>query len=164
MILKILMNADIDEAVAFLSPSSAAFVEDIQTDRVETRTEDYWKWRLRMAEKIAMEIDPDKFGVKSMYVFGSTKNATAGPGSDVDLMFHFIGDPKQKEDLLNWLDGWSKCLAEMNYLRTGYKSDGLLDVHIITDDDIRAKNSYAVKINAVTDPAKELPMRRALPL
>ena len=46
----------------------------------------------------------------------------------------------------------------MNYIRTGYKSDGLLDVHIVTDEDIAKKTSYAVKIGAVTDAARELPL------
>lgn len=47
----------------------------------------------------------------------------------------------------------------MNYLRTGYKTDGLLDVHIITDEDIEKKNSYAVKIGAITDAARKLKMK-----
>jgi pyruvate,water dikinase len=36
--------------------------------------------------------------------------------------------------------------------------DGLLDVHIITDEDIAKKSSYAAKIDAVTDAAKPLPL------
>jgi len=39
-----------------------------------------------------------------------------------------------------WLDGWSRCLAEMNYLRTGYFSEGLLDVHLVTDDEIARRH------------------------
>ena len=42
----------------------------------------------------------------------------------------------------------------MNYLRTGYKSEGLLDVHFVTDEDIEQKTSYASKIGAVTDAAR----------
>jgi hypothetical protein len=34
----------------------------------------------------------------------------------------------------------------------------LLDIHIVTDADIEARTSYAVKIGAVTDPAISLPM------
>jgi len=34
--------------------------------------------------------------------------------------------------------------------------DGLLDVHFVTDEDIRNRTSYAVKIGAVTDAAREL--------
>ena len=102
--------------------------------------------------------EADRFGVKAMYVFGSTKNATAGPGSDIDLLIHFTGGEEHRAELLAWLEGWSLCLAEINYLRTGYRSEGLLDAHLVTDEDIEARTSYAVKIGAVTDAAREIPL------
>ena len=106
-----------------------------------------------------MTIDPDRFGVVGMWVLGSTKNATAGSGSDIDLIVHFRGDDGQRTDLLLWLEGWSLCLAHMNYLRTGYKTDGLLDVHVITDKDLTDRTSYAVKTDAITDAARPLRIR-----
>ena len=113
-----------------------------------------------MTEKIASELDAEKFNVRAFYIFGSTKNASAGPGSDIDVLIHFRGSEKQKEELMLWLEGWSLCLAEMNYLRTGYKTRNMLDVHIITDEDIKKGDSYASKIGAVTDAAKEIPLKR----
>lgn len=106
-----------------------------------------------MAERIAGSMELSRFGVKAIYVFGSTSNGTAGPGSDIDLLIHWQGTPKQREELLHWLEGWSRCLSEMNYLKTGYSTEGLLDVHIVTDEDIAKKTSFAVKIGAITDPA-----------
>jgi len=47
-------------------------------------------------------------------------------------------------------------LSQINFERTGYNSDGLLDVHIITDKDIANKTSYAIKIGAITDAARPL--------
>ncbi len=44
----------------------------------------------------------------------------------------------------------------MNYLKTGYATEGLLDVHVVTDEDIENRTSYAVKIDAVTDAARPL--------
>jgi len=96
--------------------------------------------------------------VRAVYLMGSTANATAGPGSDIDLLVHFSGSPAQRQELLLWLEGWSLSLAEQNYLRTGYMSDGLLDVHMVTDSDIESQSSFAVKIGAVTDPALPLPL------
>jgi hypothetical protein len=93
-------------------------------------------------------------------VFGSTKNATAGPGSDIDLIAHFRGTEPQRERLEAWLSGWSLCLGEVNYLRTGYRTPELLDVHIVTDEDIEKKSSFAVKIGAVTDAARPLKMKK----
>jgi predicted nucleotidyltransferase len=126
----------------------------------EKQTGDYWPWRLRMAEHIASVLDPARFGVEGMYVFGSTKNATAGPGSDIDILIHFRGTDEQRRDLEIWLDAWSLSLDRLNYLKTGYRSDGLLDVHIVTDEDIARKTSYASKIGAITDPARPLSLKR----
>jgi hypothetical protein len=47
----------------------------------------------------------------------------------------------------------------VNYFHTGYRTDGILDVHLVTDNDIANKTSYAAKIDAVTDPAKPLTLK-----
>ena len=86
-------------------------------------------------------------------MFGSPNTCTAELNSDIDIIIHFDGTKEQKKQLDAWLDGWSKALSEMNYLKTGYSSDGLLDVHYVTDEDIKNKSSYAVKINSAYDPA-----------
>jgi len=114
-----------------------------------------------MVERIANDLDADRFGVKSLFVFGSVKNATAGPSSDIDLLVHDEGAGPKREELVLWLDGWSRSLSEMNNLRTGYKSEGLLDVHYVTDEDIERRTSYAVKIDAVTDAARLLRLGRS---
>ena len=76
--------------------------------------------------------------------------------SDIDLLVHVRGTAAQRGQLCEWLDGWSRALAEINHLRTGYVTDGLLDVHLVTDEDIARKTSYAAKIGAVTDAARPL--------
>jgi hypothetical protein len=111
-----------------------------------------------MVEHISSRIEPERFGVAAAYIIGSTKNATAGPASDIDILVHFRGSEQQKRELVAWLEGWSLCLAQMNYMRTGYTTDGLLDVHFVTDEDIERRSSYACKIGAVTDPARKLPI------
>ncbi len=160
-ILRILMNADLDEAVGlFTEPSPEIRQQEALRHIDERQTENYWAWRMKMAEQIALQLDPERFGVQGFYLFGSTKNATAGPTSDIDLLIHFRGSERQKEELMLWLEGWSLSISEMNYLRTGYRTTGLLDVHFVTDDDIARKTSYAVKIGAITDPAMLLPMMK----
>lgn len=157
--LQVLMNADNEQAVGFLSETEiAAEARIFKPEKMlqEKPADDHWRWRLRMAEHIAAQLDPKRFGVKALYLIGSAKNATAGPGSDIDLLIHFSGTKSQRKDLLLWLEGWSLCLSELNFLRTGVKTDGLLDVHIITDEDIKKRTSYAVKIGAVTDAARQL--------
>ena len=162
--LHVLMNGDHNEAVGILAEPAAltkAKTQDPKPLHTKTPADDHWRWRQRMAEKIAREIDGKRFGVKAFYIFGSTKNATAGPGSDIDILVHFQGNKRQREDLLAWLEAWSLALGEMNFLRTGLKSNKLLDIHIVTDEDIKKRTSYTVKIGAVTDAARPLPLGKA---
>jgi hypothetical protein len=163
-VLRVLMNSELDEAVAILAEPGAVptGIRDDHDDPGTVQNDTYWRWRMRMAERIAGEIDPGRFGVVAMYVIGSTKNANAGPNSDIDLLVHFRGDTQQRNALETWLNGWSLCLGEINYMRTGYSNHELLDVHIITDDDVARQSSYAAKINAVTDPALELDLGTAI--
>ncbi|MEW6747941.1 MAG: nucleotidyltransferase domain-containing protein [Planctomycetota bacterium] len=116
-------------------------------------------FRLEMAHGLAAQLDPVRFGVRAVYLLGSTKNATAGPASDIDLLVHFQGSSSQLEDLKLWLEGWSLALDEVNYRMTGYRTGGLLDLHVVTDEDIARKTSFAVKIGAASDPARLLPMK-----
>ena len=40
--------------------------------------------------------------------------------------------------------------------------EGLLDIHWVTDEDIKKKTSFAAKIDAITDPARRLSLGTAL--
>jgi hypothetical protein len=157
LVLRVLMNADLDEAVGLLGAPTHGVEPRLESGAAtEPRAEDHWRWRLRMAQRIAALLDPARFGVRALYVFGSTKNATAGPASDIDLLVHVEGNGERRRALEVWLQGWSQCLSEINYLRTGYRTEGLLDVHYVTDVDIARGEPFAAKIGAVTDPARPL--------
>ena len=167
-VLNITMNADLEEALGYLthfsgqtqpSFSEAAYMEkqlQPERDRYDDR---FWRWRFYMAQRLAERLDPNCFGVKGVYLIGSTNNGTAGPGSDIDLVIHFGGQDKQRQELQQWLEGWSLCLSEMNYLKTGYTSEGMLDVHLVSDEDIANKSSFAAKIGSLTDPAHRLKLK-----
>ncbi len=155
--LHVLMNGDLSEAVGLFGEATRVLSgQEIEARTAEPVSEEHWRWREFMVEQMAGALDRDRFGVQQFYVFGSTKNGTAGPGSDIDILVHFRGGEKEREDLDLWLDGWSRCLSEINYLRTGYRTDGLLDVHVVTDEDIARRTSFAVKIDAITDSARPL--------
>jgi Nucleotidyltransferase domain len=103
---------------------------------------EHWKWRQRVAERIASTIDPIRFGVQSVYLSGSTEVGNAGAASDIDLIIVFQGDAQQETELGAWLEGWSLCLAEVNFQLSGLPSDGLLNAKLISpkqaEIDIRA--------------------------
>ena len=165
-VLNIFMNANARKALAVLSDHSYelefAKLPPSQINSQKTtynkKTDLHWQWRMRSVQHIASLLDSSFFGVKNFYVIGSTKNRTAGPDSDIDVLIHFIGTNEQKQQLLIWLNGWSLSLSYVNYMKTGVNTDGLLDIQIITDKDIREKTSYAMKIGAVTNAAKPLVM------
>jgi len=116
------------------------------------------RWRMRIARLLAAELDPERLGVKALYLFGSTKNARAGPGSDIDLLVHVTGDPVKRRRLERWFAGWDLRLRELLRARTGEFRRHLLDLHYITDEDIARGDSFASHIGAVDDPARELPL------
>ena len=160
-VLRVVMNAEAGEALAYLTPPDKGRVNE-QAPRPAPALPhgEHWRWRMRSAERIAELLNPKRFGVEAIYVIGSTKNATASPASDIDLLVHFRGTEQQKRELLAWFEGWSLSLAEMNYMRTGFNNEHMLDIHMVTDENIKRKTSYAVKIGAVTDPARQLPLNR----
>lgn len=165
-VLRVAMNSDLEEALGYFTSYSgdvSLFPSDRGIQGIGIKRDDearfddkYWRWRSYMAERIAALLEPSRFGVSGIYLFGSTNSGMAGPASDIDLLVHFNGTEDQRKDLVLWLEGWSLSLSEMNYLKTGYTSKGILDVHIITNDDIAKKSSYAIKIGAITDPAQPL--------
>jgi pyruvate, water dikinase len=159
-VLRVLMNAQDDEAMGLLvdpeSPTRAVEREQDGPASPRAPDEEPWRWRAQMARAIARSLDPCRFDVRAVYLMGSTKNATAGPASDIDLLVHVGDDRRRIVELGHWLDGWSRSLAVLNYLRTGHTIDGLLDVHLITDEDIQRGDGFASKIGAVTDAAQPL--------
>ena len=162
-VLRILMNADLDEAMGLLAePSTEEPARPgAPAGPAVTPRSDAWCWRMQMAKCLASKVDPNQFGVVACYVVGSTKNLTAGPGSDIDMVLHFRGSPGQRQELLMWLDGWALCLGEVNFMLSGFRAERILDVHIVTDNDIATKTGIAAKIGAVTDAAQPLEMKKS---
>ncbi len=160
-VLHILMNADMGVAMGLFEGKTGWIRTSQPGEQDEPLGSDqHWRWRMQMVERLARQMDAEKYGVVNMYLLGSTKNATAGPSSDIDLLVHFRGDHDQQEQLRSWFAGWSQCLAEANYIRTGLRSEGLLDVHYVTDDDIAHQSAGADKINATSDGARPLSISR----
>ncbi|MBS3769590.1 MAG: nucleotidyltransferase domain-containing protein [Bacteroidales bacterium] len=115
----------------------------------------HWKWRDMMAHVIAQRADFKRFGIKAIYIIGSTQEGTAGAGSDLDLLIHADADERQRELIKAWIDGWSKCLAEVNYERTGYQVKDLIDLHLVTTRELKdKKDSFAAMVGRHENAAK----------
>jgi Polymerase beta, Nucleotidyltransferase len=98
---------------------------------------EHWRWRQRFAERIAAAIDPARFGVRAVYLFGSTEAGNADVGSDIDLIVVRDGDEQQRRELQVWFEGWSLCLAEISFQLYGVPSQGLLDVQYLRPEEAR---------------------------
>lgn len=132
---------------------------DLADDRslLAYESDEHWKWRYQVAEKIASSIDMERFGVEAIYLIGSAKAGNAGPASDIDLLVHFRGKEDQRKALEAFMEGWGLGLAELNFIRTGYTTKGsLIDFHLITDEDIQKQTSYACMIGSNENSAKLL--------
>jgi len=156
-ILRVYMNADLEEAVAVLDEADETGTMKAGTvPTAEHEPRQFWRWRFRMAERMIRAMDASRYDVEAVYIYGSVKNGTATPESDIDLLVHFRGDPSQRELLEEWFRGWSEALTEMNFSRTGVRVTGMLDVTFLSDDEVSKGEGLAAKINAVTDAARML--------
>jgi hypothetical protein len=119
---------------------------------------EHWRWRQRFAERIAASLDPARFGVRGVYLLGSTELGSAGTGSDIDLLVAFEGNTRQEAELRAWLEGWSLCLAEVAFQLYGLASRGMLDVRIV--DPMQADRELLVAARAGA-PLRPLPLGTA---
>lgn len=100
---------------------------------------EHWRWRQRFAERIASVMDADRFGVKEVYLFGSTELGNAGVGSDIDLIIVSDSSADKRRDLETWLEGWSLCLAEVSFQLYGVPTRGLLDVRYMDPEQAKTE-------------------------
>lgn len=140
--LRVVMDGDAGEALGYFKPP------------------DHWDWRVQKVKQIAKSLDPELYGIQALYVIGSTKDGGAGPASDIDLLVHFRGTDEQREKLLEWFATWGKKLDDENTERTGIKTGGLLDIHIVTDEDIRNKTSWATHLTSPYLTALKVPLEK----
>ncbi len=137
-ILRILMNADEEQAIAFLtSPFTNSRYKNEFSDQLEVTAEEPWHIRLRIAEMIAVDLDMERFSLKAFYLTGSVARRTSTHKSDIDLLLLYEGTELQRIELKAWFEGWNLSLRERLYKRIGYKIDKLLDVKIFNDDELK---------------------------
>ncbi len=123
---------------------------------VAREDEDSARWRLRMAERIAFHCGGPPWGVRGVFYLDEREGRDADPGDPIRLVIHFTGGGRQRKELETWLQGWSLSLAEMNYFRTGFHSEGLLDVHYLTDEKLRGEKDVAARLKVASDSVREL--------
>lgn len=125
--------------------------------RAYVRREDHSSWRRTLVERFADELDASRHGVVALYLLGSTKNADAGPDSDIDVILHVRADTSQRRALDEVLARWDEHARDTHEQKTGRRSSSVgIDAHVITDRDIARRTSFAVKLDSHTDRAELL--------
>ena len=147
-ILRILMNADLEQAIAFLTPpfTPETYYSEPGGPKVLTN-EEPWHIRLRVAEMIARQFDLKRFSAEALYVIGTVCSKTSTPSSDLDLLVIFSGDDNLKSELLAWFEGWGLSLSEQMFKRTGYRIHNFIDVTLISPEELNANDYYKKMLN-----------------
>jgi predicted nucleotidyltransferase len=155
-----IFNRRLIDTIQYLSGSDEK--ESQSKNLLHAKSEEEWKWRMDMVTNLAERTNFRYFRIEAMYVIGSVKEATAGPKSDIDLLVHFDGDQKSKEKMEAYIEGWSQCLARLNFEKTGVEmQEGLIDLHVITTEDIEnQENSFAAMIGSHSNSARLLKKNR----
>ncbi len=156
--LRILMNADEDEAMGFISDrkSRPAYKSEQAAASPIHGVHEALSWRKGIAEHLAASIDPDRFGVQSIYLFGTVYNNTAGANSDIDLLFICNKNSNTKKELRIWLEGWNKALIKINFNKYGIKIDRVIDPHIVGQEELDLKPYFQEIIDPKRKKAKKL--------
>lgn len=157
MVLRILMNADEDYAAGILIDASAnsAYNHNIAALN-EKISDEPLRWRMRMVDAISSSLNPDRFGLKALYLYGTVYNQSAGANSDIDLIAIFDGDDQQKHDLMIWFEGWNASLSTLNYNRSGYRLDRFIDLTILSEQELREQSYYAEIVQVGSGKSKKL--------
>lgn len=154
-ILRVLMNSDEEKAVAYFTSGEVAAVQkSIEIPKINTTEAQIW--RTRMVEGFVNSLDTTRFGVVGIYLTGSVLEGNAKPNSDIDIVIHFQGTEQQKNELLIWCEGWNLSLSHINYNRSGFKIERLLDVLLVDDNTLQNNKFYADLINPAKMKSKRL--------
>ncbi len=164
-LLRVMMNGDADEALAYLYKPSGKITgnkfgaaktheHSTESSKIELR-----KWRKNIVERMAEQLDGERFGVESVYLFGTTYDETGEPDADIDLLFVFDGSPRDRQELLVWIEGWDMALREIYFQRTGYRLDKLLDAILVEPEQIIELKYYSEIIDPKLKRSKKLALK-----
>lgn len=125
--------------------------ELFNSDYVKIRETDA-QWRMDIARMLSQRCPLKDLGIIAIYLIGSVKSMNAGPSSDIDFLVHYKNE-NSKKLIESYFLGWDHAIVHENFKRTGYKCESIIELHLITDEDIKNKTSYAVMIGATENSA-----------
>ena len=151
--LELLMNGDLDEAAAIFSRPGFDLAdpgaEEDAAEGEEPLVDRLAQWQEQMAERIAAETDPVRFGIDALYHRGD-------PNERIILLVQFSDAGTQRDAFRLWLEGWDHGLREQFLHLTGHRPQRILDARFLTGDEARGEKGRAAGIGADANPARPL--------
>jgi len=126
---------------------------ELQTCNSENLNESDAQWRMNVARLLSQKCPLKKLGIIAIYLIGSVKSLKAGPASDIDFLVHYKNENYNKNLIEAYFSGWDHSIINENLKRTGYQCESIIELHLITDEDIKNKTSYTVMIGAIENNA-----------
>lgn len=140
--------------------SDFLYKEEINQRKVQSESESNPnEIRNLIIKKMCKSIDLKEYGILAIYLIGSTKNQNAAAKSDIDLIIHFDGSLQSELKINSWFSAYNdfiyNFINEIN--NEGIKE--IFDIHLISDQDIERKTSYATMISSLENSAKLIKKR-----
>ncbi len=154
-ILRILANSDEERALAFLSKIDGK-IETVDLDISKPNVSEAQSWRLRMAEAFANSIDIAKYQIKGIYLAGSVFKSQAQPDSDIDIFVNIKQESNLRKEFIDWCNGWNSALVNVNFNRSGFKMEKILDVSVFDELELAENQFYQDIINPTKYKSKKL--------
>lgn len=139
-ILRLLMNADDDEAIAFITDRTTQTTYTLEeSSSAHISVHEALQWRWSIAEHFAKSVDKIKYGIQSIYLFGTVFNNSASANSDIDMLVISDNIELTRGEFFTWLDGWNQALSQVNFHKYGIHINKMIDLHIVSSEEISDK-------------------------
>jgi hypothetical protein len=134
-----------------------AFLSTLNRNKITENAEIYSSIRFEICKDAVSSLNFELYQIKNIYLAGSVKSMTAGPGSDVDLIIHDNGNEECRNRVKTWFSAWSASakMNPANKKRIENKEE-LFELHFISDHNIANNDSFAVMTKSVMNSAKLL--------
>jgi len=120
---------------------------------VSEKESEEWEWREKAARKMAEGLPLANLKVTGLYLIGSVRERTAGPESDIDLVVH-VNSQTSIASINAYFFGWEHAL--LAFPPNGITLKRLIDVHVLTDNDLEKNLSFASMISGVNPQSTRL--------
>ncbi len=154
--LELLMNGDLDEAVAIFSRPGFDLSEPAEDEKAGEDEAPFVnrlaRWQEEMADRIAAETDPVRFGIDALY----HRDDPTGENEQIQLLVQFKEAGAQRDALRIWLEGWDHGLREQFLSLTGHRPQQVLDIRFFTGEEARGEPGRTAGIGSEENPARPL--------